>query len=578
MRVAWVEDDGGQFKDGVKAFVGLLDKISLSREDDLLTRFDDLNSSDDLSSENISNFFETNTLHNLEWFDRYSGMQSRISDQSKYRWDVVILDLNLEHGFEKEEFSVEPTTAGFALYVQLLRAGFPPENIIFSTNNSKQTEGLVGVCDRYDIPKARYLDKLKLEQLEEWLRSHLENEHLMLRRGILDGCSYMMTRLLDDPAQSIRINQCCESNSDEFFLNAQSLKNWLEAWPKLLPRAASSKNNEYAVFLLALLTMWDGKIGIPSQKNVSTNSSALAQALRSVLKPSDEGDANEGFSVIPFILKWARNWIAHNNSLHDSSLHAAAFFFLLAGRGLVCNSSNSLRHEKILLRLIEGQKNSERLSKLNDRELLIIKSDLFDMAKESVEYCKNETRLSAYRDKKFLYFNQMANDYVLNASALNFHYSPEELLMLSLLIDAKATKGSFISDFCIALKNFLPIRNKSISCASGGALRLSPGTFLQQPDDQATIPKARTHPMSEVDMIDIVKDAISHCADDIGWALTSNVGNYMSGRYPNFKNWLIVISNDYLKISSFVDAHPDIFEVSSNGSGTKYAAACIRLK
>lgn len=433
------------------------------------------------------------------------------------------------------------------------------------------------MCEAYDIPKPLYFEKVRPERLNEWLRIRLIDDHLTLRRGVLDGCSYMTGRLLDNPNQSIRINQCCANSSDEIFLSAESLKDWLEAWPKLLPSAVSRKNNEYAVFLLALLTMWDGKIGIRAQKSFASNNNALAQALRSALNTSSEADANEGFAVIPNILKWARNWIAHNNSLHDSTLHAAAFFFLLAGRGLLCNTSTPLRHEKILLQLIGGRQYNACLSNLNDRELQSIKSDLFDAAKESVVSAGIDKRLSAYSDKKHPpYFNQMANDYVLNSRKLVFRYLPEELLMLSLLIDTKATNGGFVSELCIALKNFLPIRNRPTDSASDGAM-LIPEDACPQRIDQPS-PKIAVFPMNEEGVINAIKDAISNCADDSGWALTSNVGNNVRTLHPEFKETLIALSEDYQTISRFAVAHPEIFEVSSNGAGTKYVAACMRLR
>ena len=96
MKIAWVEDDYANLIDGVKLFVSLLDDIYTT---DLIGKFDGQDD-DDKSPEIISKFFEEETLHNLEWYESYSDIHRQITIENHDRWDAVILDLNLEKGFE----------------------------------------------------------------------------------------------------------------------------------------------------------------------------------------------------------------------------------------------------------------------------------------------------------------------------------------------------------------------------------------------------------------------------------------------------------------------------------------------
>ena len=81
---------------------------------------------------------------------------------------------------------------------------------------------------------------------------------------------------------------------------------------------------------------------------------------------------------------------------------------------------------------------------------------------------------------------------------------------------------------------------------------------------------------SESDLVAIVKDAVSVCADEDGWALSSAVGSRITVLHPDFIDRLKV-GTAHSKISQLARAHSEIFELST-GAGTRHLASCMRIK
>jgi len=90
----------------------------------------------------------------------------------------------------------------------------------------------------------------------------------------------------------------------------------------------------------------------------------------------------------------------------------------------------------------------------------------------------------------------------------------------------------------------------------------------------AGLPRRNSNVTEENELLEILKDAIVVCANEDGWALSSEVGSRVSVLHSNFKDRLLPLS--YTKIAQFAQAHQNIIE-SSIGAG-KLKAACMRLK
>ena len=112
MNIAWIEDDLRSMEAGAKILIELLDEKNGTN---LMDQFDDPHK--EFTRERLDVFFEE-TLCKLSWFDTYQSMQVDINKLCYEKWDIVIIDLNLENGFFDEKGKIDPEQAGFALYMQ----------------------------------------------------------------------------------------------------------------------------------------------------------------------------------------------------------------------------------------------------------------------------------------------------------------------------------------------------------------------------------------------------------------------------------------------------------------------------
>lgn len=78
----------------------------------------------------------------------------------------------------------------------------------------------------------------------------------------------------------------------------------------------------------------------------------------------------------------------------------------------------------------------------------------------------------------------------------------------------------------------------------------------------------------ENELTEMIKDAISVCAGENGWALQSAIGSRMSIQHPHYKE----ILPGFTTIKQFALTHTSVFEYSHNGDETQYSAACLRVK
>lgn len=401
MNILWIEDDQQTIQTGIKTLAELMGG-------GLLEKLDDLLNNSDASSENLKIFFHENTTHGMQWYEDYGEAKRAITKQTILDSDVVIIDLNLGNGTDGD---VNLGRAGFALYVQLIRCGFPSDHIVFFTGNQNELNELIKSAALLGIPAPTSFLKAESkgeEKFKEWVKKYLENDELTLRRGILDGCNWFSAQLREHPEMELRINDF--SKTDEDNICREEILDWLEIWPRLLPELTSKEKKRYSPFLFVLLSLWDKRRKMNSEK---------------------------GFNVIPYILTHARNWIAHRSGLHNEvTPQGIAFIFLLATRGILrIPVDKILRHEKTLL---------NTLPKGIEPNVAVVKEKLDEVRKTTLLFA--QTAIGSLDDKeierlcfanikfgKERHFYNLANAYVsFNSKASEL---TEQLLMQSLLID-----------------------------------------------------------------------------------------------------------------------------------------------
>lgn len=401
MNILWIEDDQQTIQTGIKTLAELMGGGILAKLDDLLMN-------NDASSDSLNRFFQENTTHGLQWYADYGEAKSAITKKTILDSDVVIIDLNLGNGTDGD---VNLGSAGFALYVQLIRCGFPSDHIVFFTGNQNELNELIKSAVLLGIPVPTSFKKASSkdeEKFKEWVKKYLKNDELTLRRGILDGCNWLTAQLREHPETELRINDFSRAEDGE--IDREIILDWLEVWPKLLPELTSKEKKRHTSFLFVLSSLWDKKA---------------------------KGSTEKGFNVIPYILTHTRNWIAHGKGLHNEiSPQGVAFIFLLATRGILRISIDEiLRHEKILLNIFP--RGIEPNSGVAKPELDGIRKATLSLAQAAIKSLddKEVERLGFANIKsgKERYFNRLANAYVSFSPMASD--AAEQLLMQSLLVD-----------------------------------------------------------------------------------------------------------------------------------------------
>lgn len=119
--------------------------------------------------------------------------------------------------------------------------------------------------------------------------------------------------------------------------------------------------------------------------------------------------------------------------------------------------------------------------------------------------------------------------------------------------------------------------NNKGACATDVALveRASDAPPISSPSTGSIRPRSNL-PSEKNELLEILKDAVTVCADEEGWTLYANVGTRIKVHCPDFKERLKAATG-LQSISQFITAHKSIFEELENGDGKRYKAKCVRL-
>src|SRR5689334_17601435 len=201
MKILWVEDFGGKLaasKIAVEVFGDLLDQVDLSKV---------LKQGKANVIRQLPELFEKDSIHRLFICGSYVDWK-RIYAEQVGDFDIVLIDINLEAsrtpidlipaGMDNRQFDKK---AGFYIYHQLIKEGFPHDNIAFFTGEAQSLEDFTSYRGEIflDCPKHCFeKDRVHFEKLRQWVSQKASREDLILRRGIIEGC-----RSIRDHIQSI---------------------------------------------------------------------------------------------------------------------------------------------------------------------------------------------------------------------------------------------------------------------------------------------------------------------------------------------------------------------------------------
>jgi len=134
--------------------------------------------------------------HKIRLYSKFWDFHDWMHSQNGLDYaDVILIDLNLDHGFTEErppEQSVAAnlSQAGFSLFYELtLHRGFPADKIAFFTNNSSDVERFNRDRVNKLLPRLNCFPKIGegLKDLGKWLQGFANDPSLNLRRGIIEG-------------------------------------------------------------------------------------------------------------------------------------------------------------------------------------------------------------------------------------------------------------------------------------------------------------------------------------------------------------------------------------------------------
>jgi hypothetical protein len=194
--------------------------------------------------------------------------------------------------------------------------------------------------------------------LNEWLVKYEDNQYLVLRRGIIEGCQQLKN--LKDKLRFSKFSV----EGKAAFLDADD---YLDVLEKFLPqREPKNKATLYKLFIRTLAHEWEESVEP---------------------KKLDDDQVTLAFS---WIMKMTRNWMAHNstaifNSLSEQDL---AYLFICNMRAAFDLGKESKEYEKILFSLFNKGEDGEAFKESE----LIIKEKRIPLIKYYVSYFNEKTK------------------------------------------------------------------------------------------------------------------------------------------------------------------------------------------
>lgn len=339
MNVLWIEDFGHLQPDSatlISFFKGLIPSKEFNRhwspETDLLEE-----------PSEVRRFFERHSeTHGLTLLRHYGDFFDLTRSGDLVRdHDVVAIDINLSSGAPKQvplpEGHADPDTfhkkAGFYIYNQLIRLGFPDDHICFLTGEKESTfKEFADHCHNalMPLPKAFGKDDAGMSDFRGWLENRRKSDYATLRRGVIEGSKVLRAQIAREPG-CIQFNKFIGSGT----VSADSMDDYLSSLmaflPPQCPATGEELTRELRLFARAIAHEWESKV-----------------------KPSDGGDSV--LRSLGWVMKETRNCLAHSQALNHLAPQDAGYLFLVSMRAMFALPPKPERFEAILLSLFDDER------------------------------------------------------------------------------------------------------------------------------------------------------------------------------------------------------------------------------
>lgn len=339
MNVLWVEDFGGGLRAESSTLVNMFRGLLAEQVFD-----DEWNPEADLigNPQCLTDFFLQHSPTHRVTLLRHFGDFQRLPGVISLQFDAVALDINLSRGVpvdvtlpagfrDEKAFHAK---AGFYIYNQLLCSGFPAESICFLTGEKESTFGeFADHCQKalIPLPAAFGKDDAGLESFRSWLKERQNSPYIQLRRGVIEGCQ-LLRRLITERPDVIQF-QLFLKNSKVTVKTMDDYLVTLESFLPPRPPEGAALTHLLRLFIRALAHEWE------TDANPQLITGRGKDRLHYVLR------------AYAWVMKAARNWLAHGENLDQPSVKLVAYLFLVNHRAMYALPAEAQNHERLLLTL-----------------------------------------------------------------------------------------------------------------------------------------------------------------------------------------------------------------------------------
>jgi hypothetical protein len=402
MRILLIEDFGKRqgFEDYIReVFMGLLG------EDAIYEHWSDDERNLTEKPSELLNFFQQYSPHHEAVLCRYwSDFENTQKEWHILRdFDVILIDINLSEILEEELQKPVPKgylheKGGFYIYNELIRQGFADDKICFLTGEGDTLGSFLNLCHDNSLPEPlHYFEKRDkgFEGIRNWLESKQSDKYLSLRRGIIEGCHYILSQLESRPAtEVIKFDQFIEQE------NASDMQAYLKILQNFLSiRQPEDKQTQYKLFVRTLVHEWDSAVHPDNLPRCNENDD------------KDCWQARRLNTTFGWILKNARNWITHSTFLDDLSEPEVAFLFIIAMRAMFKLAPTTEKYERMLFSLFNAENPDSMADKIGEPKNYLSPVRIF--LAETYSELKNKIFAENEKGAKVndaFYFNEMLNN------------------------------------------------------------------------------------------------------------------------------------------------------------------------
>jgi hypothetical protein len=318
----------------------------------------------------LSDLFTKHTLHEIYVCRSYLEWKE-IDEQHGGDFDIALIDINLESfktpkrdwpkGVRGSDFNQR---AGFYIYHQLIKRGFPDDNIAFFTAEGHSLKEFSQYCDDIllDPPKHCFEKNLVFfEPLRRWLAQKASDQFLTLRRGIIDGCRYMKEKIAaidrSDLGSLLIFYKTLAgvSNGNPEELRRDSIDYISKLERLFLPHQTHDEGDLYKTFINELSSRWE---------------ESKWSYVRRQAAPQFASWLEDQFRRASHVqMKLLRNWFNHRLLAREVSAKEVAYFFMTAMRAWVLTDLDDIaQYERVLSTLFPRLSDLE-LQRLMNSEL-----------------------------------------------------------------------------------------------------------------------------------------------------------------------------------------------------------------